>query len=223
MFGAKVRRGLVRIVTVVTLTGAVTSVVGAPAQAISPGQTTTRGVVSLLGNDNAGSIQRFWSRNFAAWGYRYTTPPVWYYGNEYGNYMTGCGTTADYLNNGFYCSRDHDIYLDYWYMQKLINRYGDFAAGGFLAHEWGHAVGAMLGYRMSGYQSEYFADCLAGMYTRWGYATGRLTGTDFTEFSNWLLSTPRSTTHGDPTLRQAWFKYGYQTYDINKCALAYNA
>ena len=225
MLGSTVRTGMGRLLLVMTVVTAMLLVMGRePAEAMSPAQTTTKGVVSLLGNDNIGSIQRFWSREFAGWGRSYQTPRVYYYDHEYGNYWTGCGYTTDpkLVDNGFYCSADHSIYLDYWYLQGLVNKYGDYGAGGFLAHEWGHAVTRMLGYSTAGIRGEYFADCLAGMYTRSGYAAGRLTGSDYGEFYNWLYYQPTSNTHGTGPNRAAWYRYGYQQFNINSCARVFN-
>ena len=73
-------------------------------------------------------------------------------------------------------------------MQALINSRGDYAAAGFIAHEWGHAIARLIGYGYSNPGGEYLADCLAGMSTRWGYLTGRLVGSDYNEFRGWLSS-----------------------------------
>ena len=70
--------------------------------------------------------------------------------------------------------------------------------------------------------NEFFADCLSGMYTNWGYDKGRLTGRDYYEWRAWLRNQPYSKSHGSGEKRAAWFDYGYSTYDINACAKAYN-
>ena len=160
---------------------------------------------------------------------KYVSPRIYFYGDYYGERQTPCGATASNRNNGFYCSTDNTVYLDYEYMQDFMGpggRYnlGDYAVGGFMAHEFGHGVEAWLGWQVGGsFRTEYAADCLAGMYTRWAYSTGRLTGSDYWEFDSWLRSTPKSTTHGDPNTRAAWYRYGYDYQNINYCALAYQA
>ena len=192
--------------------------VGAPAaQALSPQQTSAYGVVTLLGNNNAGSITNFWIRSFQSWGRSFNTPRIYFYGGSYGHQNTPCGSTTQYPNNGFYCSTSHSIHLDYNYMQYLVNNLGDYGNGGFLAHEFGHAIQALLGYANQGYRSEYHADCLAGLFTRWGYASGRLTGNDYWEAYYWLYNQPSSQSHGTASGRTSWFRYGYNQYSLAAC------
>lgn len=74
-----------------------------------------------------------------------------------------------------------------------------------------------MGYGYVQPASEYHADCLAGMYTRYGYAAGRLTTSDYWEFYYWLYYQPTSSTHGSGANRAAWFDYGYQQYSLTAC------
>ncbi|WP_344222879.1 neutral zinc metallopeptidase, partial [Lapillicoccus jejuensis] len=173
----------------------------APAHALNPAQTQYSGVVNLLGFNQSGSIATFWSTTMSAWGARYAKPRLVYYRTStVGLISTPCGTAL--ANNSFYCSTDNTIYLDYTWNQQNTTRYGDFGSGGILAHEWGHAVDAWLGYAYVGYSSEYHADCLAGMYARYGYATGRLVGSDYSEMWNWLYSQPYGDgSHGTGAMR----------------------
>ena len=166
-----------------------------------------------------GGVNDFWARQFASWGWRYTPPALSWYNSATGNmYSTPCGFTM--RNNGFYCSCNHRIYLDSNYMQALINSRGDYAAAGFIAHEWGHAIARLIGYGYSQPGGEYLADCLAGMSTRWGYLTGRLVGSDYYEFRGWLSSQISSASHGTGANRAAWFDFGYSQYNVNQCARA---
>jgi predicted metalloprotease len=203
------------------------------AHAMNPDMTRAADVVSTLGGWSAGSINQYWSAVFRQYGLTWTAPSIWYYGAYAGGtYNTSCGmtNTREHVNNGFYCPRDNAVYLDYWYLQDFIdpggNWYlGDYGAGGFLAHEFGHRVQHLLGgNRWTGnFRQEYAADCYAGMYTRWAYASGRLTGGDYWEFHNWLAAQPYSTTHGYGANRAAWYYTGYASQSLTRCDQAYAA
>ena len=193
------------------------------AAALTPAQSTESGVVNLLGGwvpaYYSGSIEDFWRRTLPDWGYSYSKPGIQYYGNGAGGYYgTACGATAPWSGeNGFYCSTTNTIYLDYWGQQGLLNRLGDHGSGGFLAHEWAHRAQARMGTLVGNFRSEYNADCLAGLYTRFGYNTGRLSGNDYWEFHNWLYSQGSSVSHGTGPNRAAWFQYGYTQYTKPAC------
>jgi predicted metalloprotease len=194
------------------------TVANRPADAFNPNQRTASGVLTIQAQWYGG-VNDFWARTFAGWGYRYTPPGLSWYNSATGwMYQTPCGFTM--RNNGFYCASNHRIYLDANYMQHLINTRGDFAAGGFIAHEWGHAIARLLGFRYSNPGGEYLADCLAGMSVRWGYATGRLVGTDYYEFRGWLASQVTSSSHGSGANRAAWYDFGYSQYNVNQCGRA---
>jgi predicted metalloprotease len=197
------------------------SVASDRADAMTPAQTTESGVVNLLGGWTAytGTIEDFWARTLPAWGYSYSKPGIQYYGNGAGGYYdTACGATSPWSGeNGFYCSTANTIYLDYWGQQGLLNRLGDHGSGGFLAHEWAHRAQARMGTLVSNFRSEYNADCMAGLYTRFGYNTGRLAGSDYGEFWNWLYYQRSSVSHGTGPNRAAWFQYGYNQYSKSAC------
>ncbi len=210
---------LLRRTVVATL--AATAVVGAGTQsahAINPPQTQYSGVVNVLGGTSAYSIRNFWAATLPAWGYRYTNPTLRYYSAPV---ATRCGTLA--LGNSYWCPGDWTIWLDYTWNQQNVTTRGDFAAGGILAHEWGHAADSMTGTRAGTYRDEYHADCLAGLYYRYGYSGGRLLGSDYNEFSSWLYYQPQSATHGYGPNRAAWFRYGYQQYSKAACDSVYSA
>lgn len=199
------------------------------AEAMNPAQSEAAGVVWYVGG-GAGSVDEFWSRSFSGWGIgsSYARPGIyWYNGGGIGDYdVLGCGNTSERHLNGFYCPNTQSIYLDYSDQTDRVapgGRYtfGDGEVAGFLAHEWGHHVQKLLGYPMDSYRAEYHADCLAGMYMRYGYGSGRLTGADYWEFHNWLLSTVDSSTHGNPTYRTLWYRYGWDTNNVGSCNLAY--
>jgi predicted metalloprotease len=220
------------IVTVAALLAG--AVLAGSAAAMSPAQSNSWWLANTIqfnqqnGSTPYGSIEHFWSTTLRTWGYGYSRPGLIWYGDYFGNRNTGCTelsgqivNTANRRQNGFYCGPDGTIYLDYEYMNSLIAQFGDFGSGGFMAHEWGHRIQHVLGRRGQVFQGEYHADCLAGMYTRWGYATGMLGGADYWEFSNWLSSQRSSSSHGSGANRAAWFKYGYTQYSLAACDSAY--
>lgn len=189
-----------------------------PAEAINPPQTTYSGVVNILGGTSSYSIRNFWATTLPTWGYRYTNPTLRYYTTPV---SSSCGTLS--TNNSYWCNRDWTIWLDYNWNQGIVNRSGDFGAGGVLAHEWGHAADSMTGTHAGNYKDEYHADCLAGLYYRYGYSGGRLLGADYYEFYNWLYAQPYSASHGTGSIRAAWFRYGYSMYTKGACDSVYRA
>jgi predicted metalloprotease len=218
-----VKRSAVLVGTLVAIAGGFTD----GARAINPEQTTERGVVNTLGYNLStgyttyGSINDFWAYAFKSWGRAYARPGISFYGGTYGNYATACDSTSKWPNNGFYCWDSGGIYLDYPFMQSKLQLNGDYYPGAFLAHEWGHRIQHHLGspswYSAQGYRTEYHADCLAGMYTRYGYDSRRLTGNDYGEGYNWLYNQPTSTSHGYGPYRAAWYEYGYTQYSLDAC------
>ena len=116
----------------------------AKAQALTPEQTTEKGVVNLTWN----SINSYWAQKLPTYGINnYFDPGGYYY--DPGSWTThGCGSTDDAsnVNNSFYCPPDHNIYLDYNWNQSQINSYGDGAAAFILAHEWGHHIQSVDGW-----------------------------------------------------------------------------
>jgi predicted metalloprotease len=202
---------------VVPLALALSLASGGTALAINPPQTTENGVVYYLGRDLPGGIDAFWSAQFRAWGRPYARPGLyWLTAPRY------CNGHLMQMNNSFYCPADQTIWLDYNWNQNLINRYGDNGGGVILAHEWGHRIQHLLGEQFGGAANELNADCLAGMYTRYGLATGRLVNGDFYEarstvysLGDYNYSSPDH--HGTPQQRADWFTAGYSYYDINVC------
>ena len=185
--------------------------VSGTAQAINPPQTTESGVVYYLGGNLSGSIDTFWSTTFRAWGRTYIKPGVtWLTQSRW------CGSYVLTMNNSWYCPYDNTIWLDYNWNQGYINRYGDNGGGVLLAHEWGHRIQHLLGYNYPNPGFELHADCLAGMYTRYGISTGRLNNADFYEARNTLYSLGAGD-HGTPQQRADWFTYGYNSYSLSAC------
>jgi predicted metalloprotease len=199
------------------------------AQAMNPAQSTEAGVVNMLGGYvsaySVGSIDDFWRRTLPAWGAGYSKPAIKYYGTGAGGYYNTatCGSTYPVRGeNGMYCPGDGTIYLDYWGQQGLLNNHGDHGAGGFLAHEWAHRAQHHLRTMRNDFRGEYNADCMAGLYTRFGYNTGRLSGNDLWEFNSWLAKQPASVSHGLGSNRALWFQYGYNQYSKAACDQVFN-
>lgn len=208
------------------------AVLAGRAAAMSPVQTNSWYLAQAIqfnqqnGSTPYGSIEHFWSTTLSAWGKPYVRPGAIWYGDYFGNRDTACANngvainTASWRNNAFYCPADSTVYLDYEYLNSQIARYGDYGAGGIIAHEWGHRIQHVLGYTDQSFRREYHADCLAGMYTRWAY--GRLlSGGDYGEFSNWLSDRAVSPSHGSGAWRVAWFKFGYTEYNLASCDAAW--
>jgi predicted metalloprotease len=118
-------------------------------------------------------IQAYWSKTMPeVYGARYDAIPdsrLFPYSAD--NPPPGCGTeTVPYqevAGNAFYCQEGDFVAWDtQQLMPKLREQYGDFAPALVLAHEWGHAIQARVGF--DAYQTVDFeqqADCFAGAWT----------------------------------------------------------
>jgi len=169
---------------------------------------------------STGTVEDFWRRTLPSWGYSYTR-------RASGTKVPEPAATTTQPaaappphgpeRTGSYCTYANTIYLDYWGQQGLLDRLGDHASGGFLAHKWAHRAQQAMGTLITDYRREYNADCMAGLYTRFGYNTGRLNGGDYWEFYNWLYHQPSSGSHGTGVDRAAWYQYGYTQYTNAAC------
>jgi predicted metalloprotease len=195
------------------------------AHAFSPDQTTVSGVV----NTQYWDLDRFWRTNFNAWGWGgYSGPYVRYFNpGPFSNYVTnGCGSTAQtvFVNDwGVYCGgSDRAVYLNVNNLQNGINNqsYRDGGAAFLFAHEYGHHIQELEGVRRSSRATELNADCLAGLYFRWGVTQSRvLNSTDLAEarYTIFYAFGGDPVGHGTGSTRLAWFDYGYSTYNIAEC------
>jgi hypothetical protein len=192
-----------------------------PAGAVNVPDRSAAGVVWYLGSPGYGGPEDMWRAYFANIRRPYSTPSVYWYNRWNGDhYWASCDWTTNWLNNAFACGNG-TIYMDKRHMDQRLATFGDYAVGGLLAHEWAHHVQNLLGYTDRTFRREYHADCLAGIYTRYGYANGRLSGSDYWEFHNWLMTQPASTSHGTAQERAAWYRYGYETYSVASCDLVF--
>ena len=209
---ARVHRALAAVLAAIVTFGIFT-LTGAPANALAQPQTTSRGTIVYL----MGEMDHFWAANFRNWGLarRYVHPKIYLYRGE----IRACGGVLP-PNNAFSCGGR--IYIDSRWSQRKLNKYGDYAPGVVLAHEWGHEIQWMLGWKSASgtLGEELFADCLAGMYTRYGLTvTGRLDNSDYWEGYSMAASSAGGD-HGTAKQRTAWYRYGYKSYNINACGRA---
>ena len=90
-------------------------------------------------------IEDTWNTVLPKYGERYQEPTLTIYS---GYVQSGCGA-ADSGVGPFYCTLDHNIYLDLSFYDTLISRFGakqgDFGMAYVIAHEAGHHVQTLLG------------------------------------------------------------------------------
>ena len=85
----------------------------------------------------------------------------------------GCGTDPrDVEDNAFYCesrgtAHSDSISWDRVFLSQLADESGRFLPALVMAHEFGHAIQARVGYPKSSIATETQADCLAGAWTAW--------------------------------------------------------
>lgn len=212
----KIRTKLAVLGVTLVLSAAAFAAVGtSPANAMTPAQSTSQGVVNTLIPD----IDDFWTASMRGWGWLgyYRTPQVYFYNS----WISACGVSLS-PSNSFACSGYSlgQIYIGTGWTQGLQNQYGDYATGVILAHEWGHEIMYDLGWtsRSGTIGSELFADCLAGMYTHYGLLLShKLDNNDYWEGYNTLRAIAGGD-HGTPDQRAAWYQYCYSQYDIYACA-----
>ena len=221
--GRMARRFAVLAATILVVTGAFNLFATSSASAMSPPQTTLTGTVNLLYWD----LDSFWRRALSS-NPNYRSPTIGYYYAS-PTYVSQCGGNlfdytimAECPNNG-----QPQIWINYSVNQDKVTRLGDYAAGFFLAHEWGHHIGNVLGLRFPTIRGrELYADCMAGIFTRYGYGSShRLDAADYWEGIASLddrFPNEGGSWNGYPTKadRKAWYQYGYSSYNLGSCANA---
>jgi predicted metalloprotease len=210
------RTRILGVASAVLLALVVTSSLGTgTAGAINPPQTTVVGTMNALYND-----ANYFSRYVvASTGRAYRSPGVGYAYSYYASWANGCSLQEPQM--AVYCGGN--VYVNVAANQSKINRLGDYASGYWLAHEMGHHVAASLGYRfVSTAGRELYADCMAGVFTRYAYGTGRLNGNDYWEAYNTLgdYYPYEGSPGGYPYKadRKSWYQYGYSNNNVNNCA-----
>ncbi|MGZ4801794.1 MAG: neutral zinc metallopeptidase [Acidimicrobiia bacterium] len=211
-------RKLTGLVAALTLSLSLFATLGSSsAGALTPAQSTSTGSATVL----YGDVNTFWSTNFTAWGWSsyYRSPTVHFYNTT--TYQCGVWLSP---SNSFACSGAYlgNIWFGTGWTQSLHNQFGDYGSGVILAHEWGHEIQYDLRWnsRSGTIGSELFADCLAGMYTRYGLTVShKLNNSDYWEGYNTLRAIAGGD-HGTPDQRSAWYQYGYSQYNIYSCGQA---
>ena len=215
---SRIATGLCALLAALTLS---TVVNPNPAGAINPAQTTEAGVVNTLNGD----LDYYWKWYMQKWGRSFTSARINYFNVDTNTGVSGCGTVR-VSQLGIACGYNR-IWIAYNANQAKINRYGDYAGGFILAHEYGHLIQFQLGsaYNPKSVQGrELFADCMAGTFSRWEWNRGRINSSDFYEAVNTIRSFgPASQGYPQPETRVSWFNYGFQNNDPNVCfkVLAY--
>ncbi len=210
------RARLLAIGSAVLLTLVLSSSLGAsPAGAINPPQTTVVGTMNTLYND----VNYFSWYVVASTGRAYRSPGVGYYSTYSWTFPNRC-TVYEY-QMAAYCGGN--VYVHVPVNQSKINRLGDYASGFWLAHEMGHHVAASIGYSfVSTAGRELYADCMAGVFTRYGYGTGRLTGNDYWEalatLDDYYPTEGKPGSYPYKRDRKAWYQWGYSNNNAAACA-----
>ncbi|WP_082600068.1 neutral zinc metallopeptidase [Nocardioides sp. Soil777] len=182
------------------------------------------------------NVANYWQANYNAWGYGTTTG--YHYFPSVGEAIYDACTQS-------YAVDDTSVYFcpvsDYiiFPQQAAVNIWngayatllggtasaqpGDFAVAFTMAHEFGHNITWELwpnaGQVFSKYQTEGFADCLAGTWAYSAYYQGILEGGDIEEAIAMLISFGYSSA-GYPSgeERAQFFMYGYNTGSPADCA-----
>jgi predicted metalloprotease len=215
----KQRNRLLGVVLIAMLAGAsLLSVNMSSAGAINPTQSTVDGTVNTL----YWKLQDFWRWYLRNPGL--VSPTVGYYsGNP--EYLPSCQYNASESEMMLYCKVQDQIWVHRGVNQDKINRLGDYAAGFWLAHEWGHHVADEYGlrYAFSKRGSELYADCMAGIFTRYARGWGWLDGWDYWE-AIWSIDDRYPfeggySSQGYPLKadRKNFYQIGYTNYDNRIC------
>ena len=126
---------------------------------------------SANADDTIADLQSYWSTTMPqVYGTAYQPIPASrLFPYSQSNPPPGCGTRgttpyAEVAGNAFYCSQGDFVAWDTQQLfPKLTSQFGAFAPALVLAHEWGHAIQARVGFET--YQTVYMeqqADCFAG-------------------------------------------------------------
>lgn len=212
---ARTLRFVAALVLALQLAGTATAT---PAHAINPPQRTVKGTVDAL----YPWINYFSYHVVSTSGRGYRSPGVGYADGRATHFTNGCSIYEHHIAG--YCQGD--VYVHLSVNQSKIDRLGDYAAGFWMAHEFGHHVAASMGHRFSKMGGELFADCFAGAFTRYAYDWKMLDGNDVWE-GYWTLGDapypaegtgPTGNGYPSKALRQGWFLWGFNSYSVTGCA-----
>ncbi|HZK04789.1 MAG TPA: neutral zinc metallopeptidase [Actinomycetaceae bacterium] len=172
-----------------------------------------------------------------------------------GSVNTACGQATSAVGP-FYCPADQGVYLDIEFFQVLETQLGaenaPLAQMYIVAHEWGHHIQNQLGYmdqvdsQQTGATSgavrlELQADCLAGMWVRYGSSTidpesgqtflqppteeelrsalvaAGAVGDDRIQERTQGRAIPETFSHGTSEQRMRWFATGFDGGTVQSC------
>ncbi len=184
-----------------------------------------------------GTTEAVWNREFQKMGRRYREPHLKLFSTRV---QTGCGTAPAEVGP-FYCPADETVYIDPTFFDELDQRLGgskaDFSKAYVIAHEVGHHVQRLLGYRAAAHDNdasvrlELQADYLAGVWAHYGQEqfnfiepgdvdaaikTANAIGDDRLQKRARGYVSPEKFTHGTSRQRAKWFVDGLKTGDVSK-------
>ena len=212
------RKHLLTAITLIVVTvGLCSSLSAPPASAMTPAQTQLTPTINTL----YWKLDAFWRWAMPT---NYKSPLIGYFSAS-PTYVAACGSNLTHPQMMANCG--NEIWIDTPVNQSKITRLGDYAAGYFLAHEWGHHMAdAQRLYFPRVRGRELYADCMAGVFTRYGYSYGGfLDASDYWEGVNSLndfYPYEGGAANGYPLKadRVAWYQWGFNTYSTVNCAQA---
>ncbi|MGY1622248.1 neutral zinc metallopeptidase [Geodermatophilus sp. SYSU D00965] len=182
---------LLAVAALLVLSGCSVVVLGRPSAAqplpddVDPGEVSvvgaTDGPIDLLARNALADLEDFWADQFPdVFGTRFEPLTGGYFSVDPDDvdpaaYPQGVGCGADpreVEDNAFYCQAPNtpnsdSITYDRSFLGELADGYGRFIPALVMAHEFGHAVQARVGYPRASIATETQADCFAGAWTAW--------------------------------------------------------
>ena len=110
-------------------------------------------------------LEEYWGEQFPeVFGEEYEPVTGGFYSWSPSEDLPGCAESEEDIGgNAYYCGyQDEVAWDDTTFMPYLLETYGDLAVAVVIAHEWGHAVQARVGYQAEAVTYEQQADCYAG-------------------------------------------------------------
>lgn len=210
---------------VVALVAMLGSAVILPAGPVSaqPASAETRSLEAFITDLVAPDLDRFWTMTARDNGLPYSSPKLRLF--KAGDLVVSpCGN--EIVGGHMYCPQNSTIYLDLSArtdssFARLWQQDRDFAVVLIIAHEWGHHVQRQMGLMHGGRtvrQVELQADCMAGLYARYGELTGKMEPGDLDEGIAISLESG-DPTHGTGRERSQAFMTGYREYSGAACGL----
>ena len=184
-----------------------------------------------------GTTEKVWDEEFRKMGRRLDPPQLKLFSTRV---RTKCGVAPSEVGP-FYCPADQTVYIDPTFFNELDNRLGgskaDFSKAYVIAHEVGHHVQRLLGYKAAAHDNdasvrlELQADYLAGVWANHGQKifhfiepgdvesaikTANAIGDDRLQKRAGRFVDPEKFTHGTSKQRTKWFLDGLKTGDASK-------